>query len=153
EAFSALGQVYQRQGRTGEALEQFTRAIQLRPNWAPLYRGRADVLLGLKDLSRDQCDAVISDLESAIRAEPPGSPAIAADRVKQTRVLHRAGRLDEALGACDGAMKMAPRFAPAHLLRIRILLDQKHYDDLLRSCDIALETTKPSAGLLELRGM
>ncbi len=67
EAFSALGQVYQRQGRTDDALKQFARAIELRPNWAPLYRGRADVLLGLKDLSPEQRDAALSDLEDAIR--------------------------------------------------------------------------------------
>jgi tetratricopeptide (TPR) repeat protein/tRNA A-37 threonylcarbamoyl transferase component Bud32 len=153
DAFSALGQVYQRQGRTQDALKQFARAIQLRPNWAPLYRGRADVLVCLKNLSSEQRDAALSDLEDAIRCESPENPAIAADRIKQARLLYHAGRRDEALDACDAALSIAPRFAPAHLLRIRLLLEQKHYDDLLQSCDIALESTKPSAELHELRGM
>ncbi|HKI20315.1 MAG TPA: tetratricopeptide repeat protein, partial [Isosphaeraceae bacterium] len=153
EAFSALGQVYQRQGRTDDAVKQFTRAIQLRPNWAPLYRGRADVLLGLKNLSPDQRDAALSDLEDAIRYESPENPAIADHRIKQAGLLHQAGRHDEALDACDAALEIAPRFAPAHLLRIRVLLDQKRYDDLLRSCDVALESAKPSAELYALRGM
>ena len=80
EAFSTLAQVYRRQGRTDDALKQFARAIQLRPNWAPLYRGRADVLLGLKNLSPDRRDAVLSDLENAIRYESPKNPANAGDR-------------------------------------------------------------------------
>jgi tetratricopeptide (TPR) repeat protein len=153
EAFSSLGQVYQRQGRTDDALKQFARAIQLRPNWAPLYRGRADVLLGLKNLSPDQRDAALSDLENAIRYESRGNPAIAGDRIKQGGLLHQAGHHVEALAACDAALEILPRCTAAHLLRIKILLDQKQYDDLLRSCDVALESAKPSAELYALRGM
>ena len=120
EAFSALGQVYQRQGRTDDALKQFARAIQLRPNWAPLYRGRADVLLGLKNLSPDQRDAAFSDLEDRDPLRVSRAiPLIAADRTKQAALLHQAGRHDEALDACDAALEIAPRYAPAHLLRIQ----------------------------------
>ena len=153
EAHSALAQVYQRQGRTDDALKQFARAIQLQANWGPLYRGRAAVLLGLKNLSPDQREAALSDLEFAIRSESPRSPAIAFDRIKQAGLLHQAGRLDESLAACDAALEIDPRSAPAHLLRIQVLLDQKRYDDLLRSCDVALESGKPSAELYRLRGM
>ena len=47
----------------------------------------------------------------------------------------------------------APRLAFAHQLRIHVLLDLKRYDDLIRSCDVALSSIKPSAELYELRGM
>ena len=36
--------VYEKQGKPDLAIEQFTRAIALKPDWSPLYRGRAKVL-------------------------------------------------------------------------------------------------------------
>ncbi len=43
-AHAELAHVYEKQGKTDLAIEQFTRAIVLKPNWSPLYRGRAAVL-------------------------------------------------------------------------------------------------------------
>ncbi len=111
EAFVDLGQVYQRQGRTDDALHQFAKAIELRPNCAPLYRGRANVSLGLKDLSpelremtlseledaihhvsADRRDAASRDLADAIRHELPGNHLIAADWTKQAALFREAQR-------------------------------------------------------------
>ncbi len=172
EAFVDLGQVYQRQGRTDDALKQFARAIELRPNYAPLYRGRANVLLGATDLSpelrqmkvsdleeaiarvsAERRDAASRDLANAIRLESPGEQIIAADWTKQAVLFRASERDDEALAACDAALEIAPRYAPAHEARIKVLLDLKEYDDLIRSCGAVLEWGKPSAKLYELRGM
>ncbi len=38
QAFETLAQVYEREEKPDQAIEQFSRAIALRPNWAPLYR-------------------------------------------------------------------------------------------------------------------
>ncbi len=43
QAYAALAEVYWKQGKPDEAVEQFGLAIERRPDWAPLYRGRADV--------------------------------------------------------------------------------------------------------------
>jgi tetratricopeptide (TPR) repeat protein len=172
EAFASLGQVYQRQGRTDDALKQFARAIELRPNWAPLYRGRASVYLGLKDLSPElqqmtlsaledairqvsvkRRDAASRDLADAIRLETPGNHLIAADWTKQAALWREAERNDEALDACDKAIAIVRRYAPAHELRIKVLLDLSQYEDLIESCDIVLAWSKPSAKLYELRGI
>jgi tetratricopeptide (TPR) repeat protein len=171
-AFVDLGQVYQRQGRTNDALEQFAKAIVLRPNWAPLYRGRANVFLGLKDLSPELREMTLSELEDAIervskdrriaasrdladaiRYESPGNHLIAADWTKQAALFRAAQREPEALDACEEALKIVPRYAPAHELRIKVLLDMRQYDDLIRSCDVVLAWAKPSAELYELRGI
>ena len=49
-AHAELAQVYQKQGKPAEAIEQFTRAIALKPDWSPLYRGRAEVLPARADV-------------------------------------------------------------------------------------------------------
>jgi tetratricopeptide (TPR) repeat protein len=172
DAYVDLGQVYQRQGQTNDALEQFAKAIALRPNWAPLYRGRANVHLGLKDLSPElremtlseledaiehvtvnRRDAASRDLADAIRYELPGNHLIAADWTKQAAIFHAADRENEALNACDAALDIARRYAPAHELRIKVLLDLRQYSDLIQSCDVVLAWAKPSAKLYELRGI
>lgn len=151
EAFNDLGQVYRRQGRADDAREQFGRAIALRPALAALYRSRADVLLDLKERSPKEREAALRDLDAAARLEPPGSAVVAIDRTRQAALLHEAKRFDEALLACDAALETAPRYFPAHRLRIDLLLALKRYDDLIRSCDVALASTKPTAELYDLR--
>ena len=172
DAFVDLGQVYQRQGRTDDALIQFAKAIELRPNWAPLYRARANVFLGLKDLSPELREMTLSELENAIRQvsalrrdaasrdladairfEPPGNHLKAADWTKQAALFREAGRTDDALGACNAALVIAERYAPAHEMRIKVLLDMKQYNDLIRSCDVVLAWARPSSKLFELRGI
>ena len=174
DAFVDLGQVYQRQERTDDALEQFAKAIERKPNWAPLYRGRANVYLGVTDLSPELREMTVSDLEdvigqvsaerrnaasrdlaNAIRFELPGNQLIAADWTKQAALFREAGRTVEAKDACNAALEQAPRYAPAHELRIKVLLDLKQYDDLIQSCDVVLAWAKPSTKtkLYELRGI
>ena len=52
EAYAALALVYQKQDKLDDAIEQYSRAIALRPDSAALYRGRADV-----DLARKRPDS------------------------------------------------------------------------------------------------
>jgi eukaryotic-like serine/threonine-protein kinase len=172
EAFADLGQVYQRQGRTNEALQQFAKALELRPKWAPLYRGRAHIFLGVTDLSpelremtlskledvignlsQQRRDAAFRDLASAIRYESPGNHLIAADWLKSAALLRTAGRHKDALGACDAALKIAERYAAGHELRIKLLLDLKKFDELIESCNAVLQWLPASARIYELRGI
>ena len=172
EAFSDLGQVYQRQKRTDEALEQFEKAIALKPNWPPLYRSRAHVYLGLTDLSPElremsvleletaigavsdeRCEAAARDLEDAVWHAEPGDQMIAADLATEAALLHVAQRHEDGARRCDDALKIKSRYPRAHELRIRVLLDLERYDDLIRSCDAVLGWAKTSAEFYELRGI
>ncbi len=173
EAYSGLAFVYERLGKTQDALKQFSRAIELRPDLAQLHRARADLLLGLessvvdlhdvalhdledqiRNLSPDQRAAALHELETAIRCEQPGKPGMfALDKAKQAALYHVAHRQDEALAACNAALENAPRLALAHQLRIHLLLDLKRYDDLVHACDLASKAVRPSAEVYELRGM
>ena len=151
QAFTVLAKVEQERGDPDKAIACYTRAIQALPDWAPLYRGRADVYLGRKNLTPAQRALALSDLERAIAQVAPGDPVVARDHINRARLLHQAGRDQEALDACAAAVKIAPDYAAAHLLRLRILLDLKRDDDVLNSCEALLAQGKASPELYELR--
>jgi serine/threonine protein kinase/tetratricopeptide (TPR) repeat protein len=153
QAFTVLAKVEKDRGNPDEAIAYYTRAIQAHPDWAPLYRGRADVYLERKDLTQSQLKLALSDLERAIARVAPGDPVVARDHTNRARLLHQEGRDSEALDACAAAVTIAPDYVAAHLLRLRILLDLKRDDEMLSSCETLLAHGKPSPELYELRAL
>ena len=152
QAHAGLAQVLRQQGKPDEAVEQFTQAIALRPDLAALYRGRAEVYRGHEDLTPDQSEAALRDLDEAVRRESPANPVLALDHTNRARLLERAGRHAEALAACDAALRAVPDHADAHRLRIGVLLMLKRYDDVIASCDAVLRD-RPTAEVFDLRGL
>ena len=152
QAHAGLAQVLRQQGKPDEAVEQFTQAIALRPDLAPLYRGRAEVYRGHEDLTPARIEAALRDLDEAVRRESPANPVLALDHTNRARLLERAGRHAEALAACDAALRAVPDHADAHRLRIGVLLMLKRYDDVIASCDAVLRD-RPTAEVFELRGL
>ena len=92
QAHAGLAQVLRQQGKPDEAVEQFTQAIALRPDLAPLYRGRAGVYQGHEDLTPDQIEAALRDLDEAVRRESPANPVLALDHTNRAWLLERRGR-------------------------------------------------------------
>jgi serine/threonine protein kinase/predicted Zn-dependent protease len=152
-AFASLAQVLQRQKKWDEADARFTRAIALKPGLAALYRGRAAVRLERDDPSPAHRAAALRDLEDAIRYEKPGNPVVARDHVRRGELLRREQRFEDALGACDAALKAAPDFDMAHRLRVLVLLDLDRPDKVIASCDGALAQGKPWPDIHEIRGL
>ena len=152
QAHAGLAEVLHQQGKADEAIEQFTQAIALRPDLAPLYRGRAELYRGHEDLTPARIAAALHDLDEAVRRESPASPVLARDHTNRARLLERGGRHEEARAACDAALRAVPDHADAHRLRIGVLLVLKRYDDVIRSCDAVLKT-RPTAEVFELRGL
>jgi tetratricopeptide (TPR) repeat protein/tRNA A-37 threonylcarbamoyl transferase component Bud32 len=152
-AWAGLAQVFQRQKRWDEAVEQFTQAIARKPGWPPLYRGRAAVQIARDDLLPAQRAAALRDLEDAIRFEKPGNPILASDHTDRGELLRWDRRLEEALAASDAALQVRPDYDRAHRLRVLVLLDLKRHDEVLRSCDGALAQGKPWADIHEIRGV
>jgi tetratricopeptide (TPR) repeat protein len=145
--------VYQKQDKPAEAIEQFTRAIAVKPEWAPLYRGRAEVLQGRGDSTRAQREAARSDLEMAILHEQDDNPVLAQDHTNRGKLLYRDERLEDALEESRLALRVVPDHVDAHVLKIQILLKLRRYDEVIHSCDVALATGKKSSLLHELRGL
>jgi len=153
EAHAALARVFQSQDHRELALEQFGRAIALRPREAALYRDRADVNLSRAQPTPAQRSRALSDLEQAIRLEQPGNPVLARDHYKRARLLEIERRDTEALTACDLAIKAARGNDDVHRLRIELLLRLNRNDDVIRSCDAIIASGKPTARICELRGV
>jgi serine/threonine protein kinase/lipoprotein NlpI len=153
QAFEALAQVDVRQDRWDAATGQFTRAIALRPDWAPLFRARAGVYLDRKDQTQEHRSAALADLEHAIRLEPAGSQVLALDHTRCARLLHQEARDDAALAACDAALKIDPGYMDAHRVRVEVLRKLKRYDEVIKSCDTLVKRGKPAPELYEFRGL
>jgi eukaryotic-like serine/threonine-protein kinase len=76
---------------------------------------------------------------------------LASDHAKRARLLATEHREPEALAACDSAIKIAPNFEDAHRVRIDLLLNQKRYPEVERSCSALIARGKPTAVVYELR--
>ncbi len=150
-AHADLAQVYQKQDKPAEAMEKFTQAIALKPDFAPLYRGRAKVLPGRVDSTLAQREAARSDLQMAIRREKPDDPVLALDHTNLGELFYRDERFEDALEESKLALKVLPHFVDAHVLQVRALLKLKRYDEMIRACDLALVNGKNSSVLYELR--
>ena len=142
-----------KQGKPDQAIEQFTRAIHLKPDLAALYRARADVDLKRKEPTPSQRERALRDLDLAISHETTGNPVLALDQTNRAKLLHREGRENEALTACEAALKVDPNFLEAHRVRIDVLRKLKRHRDVISSCDALLTRGKPSAELYELRAL
>ena len=153
QAWAALAQVSQRQGRPDEAVERFGRAIALRPDWSPLYRGRADVTLSRKDATPAQRASALSDLDAAVRFESPGDPVLARDHTNRGRLFRLDGRTPRRSPPATPRWPLAPDYVEAHLLRVGALLDLRRYDEVIGSCDAVLALGKPTSELYELRSL
>jgi tetratricopeptide (TPR) repeat protein len=101
-----LAQAYQRQKKWDEAVAVCDRAAEVLPRSGRVRSARARLAL-----ARGDDAAALRDLVRAAQLEPPG---LAEDHAERGRILHRAGRLPEALAAYDEALKLDPTSADAH---------------------------------------
>jgi eukaryotic-like serine/threonine-protein kinase len=154
-AHSHRAQVYQRQGRLDAAAASFTLGIACHPEpiaEAGLYRSRGLLHAFRSDITPDQRKAALGDLEEATRHEPDKTLKL-QDHVDRAKLLFAAGQAQEALSACDAALAIIPDYAEAHRVRLSALMDLKRYDEVLASANAYLARGKPSAVVLEIRGL
>jgi tetratricopeptide (TPR) repeat protein len=148
-----LAKLYLDQGRYAEALDEFTLAIRHRPDWPPLYRGRAEVVLRSRDPSPARRAQALSDLDRAIHLEKPDNPVLALDYTSRGKLLALDGHLTEALAAGEAAIERARDYPDAHLLRLELLRRLKRHDDVIRSCDPLIARGKATAAIYERRAL
>ncbi len=77
-AYESLAVAFERQNKPDKAVAAITRAIELQPKLAKLYRGRGGIVLRRKDSTAAGRAAALDDLEKAIRLDVPGYADVAA---------------------------------------------------------------------------
>ena len=155
-AYATLAQLHQKEGRLDAASLEFAHAIERTKDpatLAALRRSRALLFSSRKDLPADRRAAAIADLDEAIRLQPKDSPEAAVDHVERARLLFGGGRHEDALAACDTAIRLVPDHPEAHRLRISCLLAQNRYPEVLSSCKSYLAREKPTVEILEMSGL
>jgi tetratricopeptide (TPR) repeat protein len=148
-----LAKIELEQGRYDEAFEDFSRAIRRRPDWPPLYRGRAEVVLASKEPTSARRAQALADLDRAMRLEKPDNPVLARDYTSRGRLLALDGRPAEALAAFESAIECVRDYPDAHILRLELLRRLKQHNDVIRSCDSLIARGKASAAIYERRGL
>jgi tetratricopeptide (TPR) repeat protein len=153
QAYAALAEVYQKQGRLDDAVAEFRHAIERKPGWAPLYRGRADVNRTRKEPTAAQRAQALGDLDQAIRFERPDNPVLARDHTNRGVLLALDHRDAEAMAAWDAALKVDHDYPEAHRLQLDQLFKWKRYDEVIRSCDVLIARPRATPAIYELRGL
>jgi tetratricopeptide (TPR) repeat protein len=170
-AYVSLGQALRKLGRHDEAIARLGEAIARAPELAALPRARALARLdgvrgalppaeadagaaaGANAEVEAEAEAVLRDLETAARLEPPGSGTAAEDHTLRGRLLLARNRPGEALSAADAALAVDPDATAAHLIKVAALMRLERLGDVIESCDGALARGAGSTELYRLRGM
>jgi tetratricopeptide (TPR) repeat protein len=152
-AHSSLARVFEKQGKTDLAVDQFTRAIALKPDWAPLYRGRAAILAAGAEHDAGRRAAALADLEASIRHEKADDRVLALDHTNRGKLFYLDERYQDALKESATALSIEPGFVDASVLQVQSLLKLRRFDDVIRACDSAIAQGKKSALLYQVRAL
>ena len=104
EAHFNVGSELLKRTQLDEAVTHFQKVLELEPN-EPLAAGRADVGLGGIFLQRGQLDEAIAYLEKGLALDPKDAPAYNV----LGNALHRKGRLRDAIGEYEQALRLCPQ--------------------------------------------
>jgi eukaryotic-like serine/threonine-protein kinase len=152
-AHSNLAYVYQKQGKTEEAVAQFGLAIALKPDWAALYRGRAQLMQDRPDSTPEHRALALADIKLAIQKEKDDKSVLALDHTNRAKLFYLDERFNEALDEARLALDVASDYLEAQVLEIQALLKLRRYGEVIRACDKAIDIGKKSAVVFELRGL
>jgi len=128
-AFILRGDALSNAGHCDEAIEEFSRAIQIGGNLADAYQGRARCLA-----AQGQYDNALQDLQTALSSAP--ADAFLYDEKAKTLVLM--GRYPDALQAEIQAVRINDRYAEAYLEAGHIRYFMKKYPKALANYELSV---------------
>jgi tetratricopeptide (TPR) repeat protein len=124
-----LGSSYLDAGRPDEAIQCFSRAIELKPDFLDAYYNR-----GLAFAKINRFAEAVRDFNKAIELKP----AYANAYNSRAAVALNTGRYNEALADCDKAIALKPDYADAYVNRGNIYAVANRYAEALRDYDQAI---------------
>lgn len=131
------------------AIKDFTRVLEIRPEWTDALRNRSVVYLRLKEY-----DPAIRDLEEILRREPAARPAHLADACYNRALLRHAKRdFDGAVSDCTRAVEAEPKHALAFRLRGLAHLDSGRVDPAIADLTTAVTLRPDFAQAFNERGI
>jgi predicted O-linked N-acetylglucosamine transferase (SPINDLY family) len=143
EAMVNYANLLARLGRGGEALIQYDRALQARPDFFEAHFNRANLLLEMKCFE----DAAAGfDRALAARADVPGAWNNRGTALRSLR------RFTEALESYDRTVALAPGHVNALTNRAIALFDLRRLDEALAAADRALAAQPGFAEALYIKG-
>ena len=142
-----------KQGKIDEAIAQFSQAIALKPEWAALYRGRAELMQDRPDSTPEHRAAALADLKMAIVKEKDDRSVLALDHTNVGKLFYADERFADALEESRLALEINSVYVEAQVLQVQVLLKLRRYDEVIYACDKAIGLGKKSAVLYELRGL
>ena len=120
----------QEQGRFEEAIDEYTKAIELDPNYAMAYSNRAAAYL-----YKGQYDLVMADCNKAIELDPE----LAMAYNNRGAAYATKGELDQAIADFDKAIELAPELAMAYNNRGAAYATKGELDKAIADFDKAIE--------------
>ena len=128
-----------------EALEAYTRSIELDPELTEAYRGRAGLLFGL-----GRYDEALIDVDKVLEWDPEDAALIAF----RASILWYSGRLEDALAEMDRAIEVEPDNFGLYNNRALMLSQNGEFERALADVDMAIELLDGElpSGLQDSRG-
>lgn len=129
-AWSALGIVYRRLGRSADAVAAFKKQLEVVPDHGSAWNGLG---LALQDEGR------FAEAEVAFRRQIEIVPDDRAALSNLGRLLHRVGRPKDALAPLEKLVRLEPRNVTALVLRAKARIASGDQDDGVAALDHALK--------------
>ncbi len=129
-AYAGRGTILQRRGDFKRAIEDFDKAIEIRPEYAEAYAGRGAALYNLGDFER-----AIEDFDKAIELRPSNAETYA----NRGAALQKQGDFKEAIADFDKAIELRPEYAEAYANREAALQKRGGLKQTITDFDKAIE--------------
>jgi tetratricopeptide (TPR) repeat protein len=127
--YQRRGIAYYNKGLTDQAIADYTQVIALKPDFAPAYYDRAEVLLNTGDP-----DDAIDDYTKAIELRPRYGEAYADRGV----ALSKKGQIDQAIADETQAVTIQPALAEAYTHRAVFYMTKNLTDQAIADCNKAI---------------
>ncbi|WP_083556423.1 tetratricopeptide repeat protein [Hyphomicrobium sp. NDB2Meth4] len=137
------GMAYLDLGRTPTAIDDFTKAITLSPDFALPYYARGNAYYQL-----DQNEKALRDYDKYVALAPKDAKGYAG----RALTLHELGRAKQAIDDFEGAIFLAPDYALAYFGRGQIRTEERKYNLAVDDFDKALALDPKDAVAMRYRG-
>ena len=129
-AHDELGNALPQEGRADEAIAQYQKALQIKPDDVLAHNN-----LGYALLQKGQVDEAIAHCQKALQLKPDFAEA----HNNLGNALLQKGQVDEAITHCQRALQIKPDFAEAHNNLGNALLQKGQVDEAIAHCERALQ--------------